>query len=474
MSFIPISYLREFRSLGALAAPLVVTQISQMGMTVVDVVITGRYGFLDQAGVGLGTSLFWPIMLLLTGTLMAVTPTVAQLNGARRIAETGFVVRQALWLALFLSVVIVIALNNVEPLYSFIGVDERAIPISVSYLQAVSFGIPALLGYFVLKNLCEGLGMTIPSMLILISALTLKIPLTFALVFGVGDFAGLGGVGCGIATAIIMWFQLLCIVIAIHVTRIKHSGVFKRFDFPKLGVIGKLMKLGFPIGLTIFVEVSFFSFAGLMIGKLGAQATASHQIAMSIGGLGFMIPLALSMASTIRVGTNVGAARIHATRRTIGVATVVGLLIALVVALIILTCRHQIVRLYSEDTVVLALAAQLLLLCALYQIFDASQVTSVGALRGFKDTTVPMLLATISYWGLGMPVGFVLAFGLRNFTGFGAIGFWYGLVFGLFIAAILQWLRLRWVSKNAARFTPSTTTTRIQKGALEIVDSLSE
>lgn len=473
MSFIPISYLREFRRLGTLTAPLVVTQISQMGMTVVDVVITGRYGYVDQAGVGLGTSLFWPIMLLLTGTLMAVTPTVAQLSGGRRVAETGFVVRQAIWLALFLAIVIVVALNNVEPLYQFIGVDELAIPISVSYLQALSFGVPALLCYFVLKNLCEGMGMTVPSMIILISALTIKIPLTYALVFGIGEFEGMGGVGCGVATAVVMWFQLLCIVIAISITRIRHSGVFSRIDPPKFSVIGKLTKLGFPIGLTIFVEVAFFSFAGLMIGKLGAQATASHQIAMSIGGLGFMIPLALGMASTIRVGTNVGAARFHVVRRTVAVASVVGFFIALVVALILLTLRHQIVTLYSEDAVVLALAAQLLLLCALFQIFDASQVVSVGALRGFKDTTVPMILATISYWGLGMPVGFILAFGVGDFSGLGAIGFWYGLVFGLFVSAILQFFRLRWVTKNAAKFAPTDTTSRIKKGTLEIVESLS-
>lgn len=473
MSFIPISYLREFRRLGTLAAPLVITQISQMGMTVVDVVITGRYGFVDQAGVGLGTSLFWPIMLLLTGTLMAVTPTVAQLSGARRVPETGFVVRQALWLALFLSILIVIALNNVEPVYRFIGVDEVAIPISVGYLQAVSYGVPALLGYFVLKNLCEGMGMTVPSMLILITALTIKIPLTYALVFGIGEFSGWGGIGCGVATASVMWFQLLCIVFAISITRIRHSGVFTRFDFPKFGVIGKLTKLGFPIGLTIFVEVAFFSFAGLMIGKLGAQATASHQIAMSIGGLGFMIPLALGMASTIRVGTSVGAARFHVVRRTVAVTTVVGLLIALVVAFLLLTFRHQIVSLYSEDSEVLALAAQLLLLCALFQIFDASQVVSVGALRGFKDTTVPMILATISYWGLGMPLGFILTFGIGEFIGLGAIGFWYGLVFGLMIAAVLQFMRLRWVTKNATKFATTSKLPRIQKSTLEVVESLS-
>ena len=185
-----------------------------------------------------------------------------------------------------------------------------------------------------------------------------------------------------------------------------------------------------------------------------------------------MIPLALGMASTIRVGTNVGAARFHVVRRTVGVATVIGFLIALVVALIMLTFRHQIVALYSTDPAVLTLAAQLLLLCALYQVFDASQVISVGALRGFKDTTIPMILATVSYWALGMPVGYVLAFGIRNFAGMGAIGFWYGLVFGLLVSACLQFLRLRWVTKNAARFAPSTES-KIQKGTLEIVKSLS-
>lgn len=454
MYWIPTSYLREFRRLGTLALPMMVAQLSQMGMGVIDVVMAGRYGAVDLAGVGLGASLFWSIMLLLTGTLMAVTPTVAQLNGANRTAETGKIARQALWLALVVGSVIFIVLQNVKPFYHFVGVDAKAIPIASDFLAAQSYGVFAMLGYFVLRNLCEGLGLTLPSMIILLCAITIKVPLTYVFVFGIGDFSGWGGVGCGRSTAIIMWFQLICIVIAIQITRIRASGVFRAIELPDLTTIWALAKIGIPMGLTIFVEVSFFGMVTLLVGKLGVDAVASHQIAMSVGGLGFMIPLALGFASTIRVGTNIGARRSHAARRSVIVALCSSVTVGLCVAIVLLTARHGIVQLYSSEVPVITLSAQLLLLCALFQLFDSSQVTAIGSLRGFKDVKIPMLMATVSYWVVGMPIGIYLAFGALGFDGLGVFGFWFGLIIGLGCASTLILFRLIWVTRHAERFIP--------------------
>ena len=155
-----------------------------------------------------------------------------------------------------------------------------------------------MLGYLVLRNLTEGLGLTVPTMVIVLCAFTFKIPLTYFFVFGVGEFEGLGGVGCGWSTAVTMWLQLLGAIVAVKVTRASKSGVFRGIEWPNFAVLSRLVRLGLPMGGTIFIEVSFFSCVTLFIGRLGVEAIAAHQIAMSVGSIGFMIPLALSLATT--------------------------------------------------------------------------------------------------------------------------------------------------------------------------------
>ncbi len=441
-------YLLEARYLVGLGTPLAIAQVSQMSMSVVDVVMAGRYGAVDLAGVGLGSGLFWPIMLLLTGMLLSVTPTIAQLYGARQIGETGYVARQAMWLAAILALAVFFVMQNIEPVYRLIGVDARAIPVAGEFLRAQSFGVFGMLGYLVLRNLCEGSGMTVPTMAILLSALAFKIPITYVMVFGWGDFEGLGGVGCGWATAATMWLQLLGALLAVRMTRVAKSGFFSAIEWPDWSVIGRLVRIGVPMGLTIFVEVSFFSGVTLLIGRLGVEAVAAHQIAMNVASIGFMIPLALSMASTIRVGASVGASNFRSASRTVKTAIGLSLIVGMIVAVVYIVGRHPIVALYSDEVEVLRVSATLLLMCAFFQLFDASQVTAVGTLRGFKDVRVPMCIAMFSYWLIGMPLGAILTFGIRSFEGIGVYGFWWGLIVGLAIADTLLVARVRWVLNN--------------------------
>ena len=445
------SYVREAKTLATLGTPIMISQLSQIGMSVVDVTMAGNYGAAHLAGVGIGTGVFFPLMLLLTGTLMAVTPTVAQLRGAGRVEVTGAVARQALWMAVLFACVMFVLLNSMEPVYHFVGVDARAIPIATGFLEAQSVGVFALLGYFVLRNLCEGLAMTTPAMVISLIGLVLKIPLTYVFVFGAFEFPEMGGVGCGWSNAIIMYFQLLAIIFAVRLTRVRASGLFNRFDWPNFQRIAELIKLGVPIGSTIFVEVAFFSSVTVLIGRLGVEAVAAHQIAMNVGSIGFMIPLAMAMASTIRIGTNVGAQRFHAASRTVQIAIGGAFFVGFVVAVILLTAREPIVGLYTDDLQVISISATLLLLCTVFQLADASQVTAVGLLRGYKDVRVPLLFASFSYWCVGMPVGAILTFGLGPFNGIGVYGFWWGLIAGLSLSCVLQLSRLRWVTIQSRR-----------------------
>lgn len=460
----PQSVLTEFRRLGVLATPIIIAQLSQMGMGVADAVMAGRVSATDLAGVTLGGNFFWPTMLLMSGVIMAVTPSVSQLNGAGRIGDAGAVVRQALWIALCGGLALTLLLRNAEPAYRFFGVDEQAIPVAVGYLSAASLGLIPLLAYTSLRCLAEGMSWTTPAMCISLSALPLKILLNWLFMHGspLLGIPAMGGVGCGWSTAVVMSYTFLVMVVVVARSRMRASNLFSAFSWPRFGPIRDLLVIGIPIGLALLVEVGFFSVAGLLIGRLGVEAVASHQIAFNVAGIAFMVPLALGMAATIRVGFNVGAGDRAAARLSAWVAVTTTLVWGTGVAVVMLTARYPIVGLYTDNAEVIHVAAALLAIGALFQVFDAAQATTMGALRGYKATVVPMAIAVVAYWLVGLPFGAALCFGVGSIppldgmlaTTFGAPigvhGLWWGLVVGLAVAAIALFGWLVRISRTRA------------------------
>ena len=219
-------------------------------------------------------------------------------------------------------------------------------------------------------------------------------------------------------------------------SRVRDLGVLARFSWPDLAIIWRLLKLGVPIGVALFFEVAVFSVVTLLVGHLGVDAVASHQIASNVGGVAFMIPLALGMAATIRVGYSIGARDYAGARRSVFVALGASLAFALVAAAAVFTLREDIAGLYTRDPEVISVAAGLLLLVALYQFVADTQVTAVGALRGYKDTRAPMLTAAFAYWVIGLPLGAALGFGVGGAATLGVTGFWIGLVAGLAVVPL--------------------------------------
>jgi MATE family multidrug resistance protein len=290
-------------------------------------------------------------------------------------------------------------------------------------------------------------------MVIAFSGLLLKIPLNYLFIEGGFGIPALGGAGCGWASALVLWVQFGALAGVVSVSRMRVTGVFSRFSAPDPVEIRRLIKLGLPIGLTSFLEISMFSIVTLLVGRLGVEAVAAHQIAVSVGGLAFMVPMAIGMAAAIRVGFTVGAGDLPGARRSGGIAIGVALAFAVLAVTLILSSRGPIAGLYTKELPVMALAMQLLLFVALFQIVDASQVVAIGVLRGFKDTRVPMMVALLAYWAVGLPVGVVLGF---NLTGLGAglsslegvRGFWVGLCAGLAVAAAILVSRFAWVSRR--------------------------
>ena len=442
--------LAEIRSLGALAAPIIVTQLAQMGMGVADAIMAGRVSATDLAGIALGGNLYWPLMLFMSGTVMAVTPSVSQLRGAGRAGDSGAVVRQALWIAVCGGAVVAVLLQNVAPAYRLLGVDERAIPVAAGYLSAASLGLPAMLAYVALRCLCEGMSWTRPAMCIGLAMLAAKVPLNWIFIHGWPALGvpAMGGVGCGWSTAIVMGCSLAVMIVVVAFSRMRESGVFSEFSWPDRAEAGRLLRLGLPIGLALFVEVAFFSGATLLIGRLGIETVAAHQIAFNIVGVTFMVPLALGMAATIRVGFNVGADDFAGASRSAWVAASTAIVWGVVCAVTLWIFRYDLVALYTTEPDVVQLAAALLLLGALFQIFDGPQATLMGTVRGYKDTRAPMVIALVAYWLIGLPVGATLCFGALGVPEIGVHGMWWGLVAGLAVVAGALFARLARISRS--------------------------
>ena len=421
-----------------------------MGMGLLDTIMAGRYSALDLAGVALGSSILWPLMLLVMGLIQAVTPTVSQLNGAKNYKEIGEVIRQGLWIALIGGLLISVILNQIGFVYALLDVDPKARPISIAYLQMTSLGLPAVTCFFCLRFLAEGMNFTKPALYIAACGLLLKAPLNYILIYGKFGFPEMGGVGCGIAQAIIMWFQLIAITIVVTRPRFDKVNWRSKFSPPDWSRIKPLLKLGIPIGATIFAEMGLFALTTLLLGRYGAEVVASHNIAMSINGLFFMPALALGMASTIRIGFRIGAGESEQARMTAGIALGGTIGIALIGSLIMFFLRTDIVSAYTTEPSVLDLASILLLFVIFFLVFDACQSTCLGILRGYKDTKIPLFIALLCFWLIGLPIGCALGFGLIS-EPMQVFGFWIGLASGVISAAIILSWRVHSTSSNPER-----------------------
>ncbi|GIZ12052.1 MATE family efflux transporter [Pseudomonas sp. NCCP-436] len=443
---------RELRELLALATPIIIAQLSYTSISFVDTVMSGRVSPRDLAAVALGNSIWVPVFLLMTGVLLATTPKVAQRFGAGRHAEIGPLVRQALWLALFVGLAAAALLWNAEFILRLMKVDEALITPAMGYLRPVACGFPAVALYHVLRCFSDGLGRTRPSMVLGILGLLLNIPANYVLIYGKLGVPPLGAVGCGWATALVMSCTLLGMLFWVHKADCyQQSRLFERFDWPEWTTIRSLLGIGVPIGVSIFAESSIFAVIALLIGGLGATVVAGHQIALNFSSLVFMIPYSLGMAVTVRVGQALGRSQPREARFAAGVGMATALLYACCSASLILLLREPIASIYTPDPEVIAVAAMLIVYSALFQLSDAVQVTAAGALRGYQDTRATMILTLFAYWGIGLPVGYVL--GLTDLFGpaSGPSGLWQGLVVGLTCAALMLSIRLTSSAKRQIR-----------------------
>lgn len=437
-------FARELRGTLHLAAPLVLGQLSTVGMNVIDAMLAGHLDARILGAVAVGTSI-WSIAIVSgIGVMMALPASVAQLDGARRRHEIGPLFRQALWLALGLGLVLAVIVGNAGALLDTIGIAPELVPDVRRFVFAIAFGAPAFTLFLALRGLSEGLGLTRPTMYFSFLGLALLAPIGYVLMYGRLGLPALGAQGSGIATALVLWLQ--AIAFAFYVRSRRHYrdlALGARFDPPDARTIGELLKLGVPMGVSVFMEASLFVAVALAIGTLGAATVASHQVAINVASVAFMVPLGLALATTVRVGNAVGRGDARGVRYAGFVGIGCTLVSQAVSAGAMLGAPRLIASWYTSDPDVIALAADLLILAGFFQFPDGIQAASNGALRGLKDTRVPMLITTFAYWAVGMSTGWWLAF----HVGLGARGMWMGLIAGLLVAATLlfaRFWRLAW------------------------------
>jgi len=439
---------RQFRGelgeVARLAMPLVVGQLLAMLMNVIDTVLGGHHGAHTLAVIAVGSAVWSLVLICCLGLLFAIPPNVAQRDGAGQRGELAALFSQALWIAWAIGLVLLVALRSAGALLEAMQVDVSLRADTAAFLRAASWGAPALASFFALRFFCEGLGYARATLYFSLLGVLVLLPLGYALIFGRFGFVEYGAVGAGMALAVTVWLQAIAMAaFVLRHPRFADLHLLRGFTRPRWRPIRELLGLGLPIAFMILMEGSLFVIAALLIGSLGANAVASHQIAINVASVTFMVPLGIGMATTVRVGHAVGAGDVARARS----AAAAGLLLALAAQLLSATSlvlfSAPIAALYTSDLAVAGLAAQLMLLAAVFQFSDGLQVVAASALRGLKDARVPALLTAIAYWGIGMTLGWYCTFRL----GRGAPGMWLGLVAGLTAAATLLlarlWLRLR-------------------------------
>ncbi|OAB60784.1 hypothetical protein AY599_03530 [Leptolyngbya valderiana BDU 20041] len=435
-----------------LAGPLVVGQLTNFGMNFVDTVMAGRISTVDLGAIAVGSSVWAAGFLFVLGVLMAVSATVSQLDGAGRIRQVGEFTRQALWLSLGLGILLFFAMRSTGGLMRWIEVDAQVAEVSLAYLDAISWGAPALCLMMALRFFSEGTGYTRPTMYVGVLGILCNIPLNYALMFGNFGFPALGAVGAGWATAIVFWLQLFALALWIAWRpRYAAYALYARFSRPSALEIGALLKLGLPIGIMVFLEGGMFVGSALLIGSLGALPVAAHQVAMNYAGLMFMVPVGLAGAITVRVGNAMGRDDPEGARRAGLVGIGIAATFALISAAFMLTVPEWIVGLYTDEAEVATLAVSLLFFAAIFQFADGIQAAAAGALRGLKDTRVPMVYSIIAYWLVGISLGYVLTFRLD----YGIDGMWFGIISGLCVAAVLLGTRFLRITRSELRAAAS-------------------
>ena len=433
----------EIATLWKLSWPMLVGQLATVGMGVADVAMTGHVSADELAAVSLGTSVWSIVLVTVMGTMMSINTVVAHEIGAGRYDKIPHSVRQSLWKGLIVGLVACLLANLCTLLFDHIGLGQAVADRASLFLHVISIGMPAFACYRALYGYTTSINQTKPIMVIAILGLLFNVASNWLLVFGNWGFPKLGAVGCAVSTAVGMWLMLFAMVAWTKLSSAyRMTYPFTQWEGPDWAELRNMFRLGLPIGVTYFAEVSAFGLISLLVARFGVVQVSAHQIALNFASLVFMVPLSFGIGLLTRVGQAMGEGNPQRARFVawvgVGMSVTFGVLSAAFIAIF----RWEIARAYTSDPAVQEACVHLLLFAALFQLSDATQVATASAIRGYQVTRPPMIIQLVAFWGFSLPLGYILGiapswFGLAPAAPMETTGFWIGLVLGLTIAAVL-------------------------------------
>ncbi|WP_239254428.1 MATE family efflux transporter [Listeria ilorinensis] len=436
---------RKWRQFLLIFTPIVITQLTLFSMTFFDTTMSGHYSNQALAGVAIGSSLWSPVNAGFSGLLMAVTPIISQLIGAKKETAVKKTVHNGLYIALALAFLLILAnLFLVPSVLSHMAITDDVKTTARHFLTGISIGIPAFFLSAVLRAFIDSLGLTRVTMLITLTTVPMNILLNYLLIFGNWGFPELGGAGSGYATGITYWLVLIVTLLLIQTqSRIRRFQILSRparFDQqPAREILG----IGVPNGLTILFETGIFSAVTILMGHFGTDTIAAHQSANSVCTLLYAFPLSIASTLMILIGYETGARRLSDAKSYRRIGMLAAISIGCINGLILFLFRTPIAFLYTKDAGLAELITAFLMYAILFQFADALLSPVLGALRGYKDVKITSIVAFIAYWLIGLPLGYLLSLG-----SLGAFGYWIGLSTGLFTAALLLSFRVRITEKK--------------------------
>lgn len=433
----------EVRALLRVAAPIIVSQLGQVAMTTADTIMVGPLGADALASAGLGSALFVALLMLFSGTLLGMTPLVSQAFGAGDQQRCREVLVQGLWMAVALSVPMTWLTLEGGAIARLFGQKPEVAGLAGRYMAALAPGVlPALL-FLAFRQYMEGMGITTPASVMTFLGLAANVAGNALLI------PALGLVGSGWSTTLSRWAMLavMLLYVGVHPRLHPFAGTHWR---PHRELLRRIFAVGAPIGAQLGVEVGLISFTAVMVGWFGPVELAAHQITINLASVTFMVALGVSLAGSIRVGQYIGAGSRRGVHRAVGATYLLVVGFMAVCAAVFALAPRELVGLYTSDPRIVRVAVSLLAVAALFQVFDGAQVAGLCSLRGAADTRVPMWVAVLGYWAVGVPVGYLLGFHTR----LGPAGVWAGLSVALATVALLLAWRVRRVLWSPAAPLP--------------------
>jgi MATE family multidrug resistance protein len=414
-----------------LAAPIAAAQLAQMAMGLTDTIMLGRVGDTALAAGGLGATLYFTCLFTFQGVLSGTAVLASRARGAGATADVPAIYWSGLLLAALLTIPMFALMSHPGPLLRAAGDSQVLMQNVQDYLSVLRWSVPAgVMGIGLVRGFLPAIELQRLMLYVIPFAVVLNAILNVWFIYGGLGLAAYGMRGSAAATAVSLWVSAIGLLGLLHM---HHQAHWVRPAWPRPRLILDLLTIGLPVGMTMVVEAALFLVTALLIGGLGRVALAAHTVAISVASVTFMVPLAISQAANVRVGYEAGAGRPEAARRAGFVAIALSATFMSGAALVMLTAPAVVVGLYvAAGSPSYGLAIRLLRVAGAFQIADGVQVTASGALRGLKDTRIPMLLAAFGYWGIGFWLGRALAFSM----GLGVVGLWWGLFAGLATAAV--------------------------------------